>query len=110
MSYSPILPVSGYGGWAFLKRTMATQTAAFNASGELKRDEDYFRARIGKINSAEELVADRRLLKVALGAFGLDADINSKAFVQNVLEDGTLTLRHCRHSVNGWPLESPTVP
>lgn len=90
MSYSPILPVSGYGGWAFLKRTMATQTAAFNASGELKRDEDYFRARIGKINSAEELVADRRLLKVALGAFGLDADINSKAFVQKVLEDGTL--------------------
>lgn len=73
-----------------MKRTMATQTAAFNASTDLKRDEDYFRAKIGKINSAEELVADRRLLKVALGAYGLDADINSKAFIQKVLEGGTL--------------------
>ena len=90
MSYSPILTASGYGGWAFLKRTMVAQTRAFNASWDLKRDEDYFRASIGKINSAAELVADRRLLKVALGAFGLDSDINSKAFIQKVLEGGTL--------------------
>jgi hypothetical protein len=90
MSYSPVLPLGGYGGWTFLKRTMVSQTAAFNASSDLKRDEDYFRARIGKINSAEELVSDRRLLKIALGAYGLDADINSKAFIRKVLEDGTL--------------------
>lgn len=90
MSYSPVLPLGGYGGWAFLKRTMGSQTAAFNASSDLKRDEDYFRAKIGNINSAEELVSDRRLLKIALGAYGLDADINSKAFIRKVLEDGTL--------------------
>lgn len=90
MSYSPVIPLAGYGGWAFLKRTMASQTAAFNASTDLRRDEDYFRAKIGKINTAAELVADRRLLKVALGAYGLDADINSKAFIQKVLEGGTL--------------------
>lgn len=90
MSYNPVLPMGGYGGWAYLKRTMAAQTAAFNAASDTRRDEDYFRARIGTINTAEELVADRRLLKVALGAFGLEADINNKAFIRKVLEGGTL--------------------
>ena len=90
MTFSPVVPVSGYAGWTFLNRTMAKQTAAFVKSPEVKRDEDYFRANIGKINSAEQLVADRRLLKVALGAFGLDADINNKAFIEKILKDGTL--------------------
>lgn len=90
MSYAPALPLSGYAGWKLLQRTMATQTAAFNASPEIKSDEAYFRARIGKIETAEQLVADRRLLKVALGAFGLSEDINSKYFIRKVLEDGTL--------------------
>ena len=90
MSYSPVLPVGGYAGWTLLNRTMAKQTAAFVKSPEIKRDEDYFKANIGKISTAEQLVKDRRLLKVALGAFGLDADINNKAFIEKVLKDGTL--------------------
>ena len=90
MTFNPVVPVSGYAGWTFLNRTLAKQTDAFVKSPEIKRDEDYFRANIGKINTAEELVKDRRLLKVALGAFGLDADLNNKAFIQKVLKDGTL--------------------
>lgn len=90
MTYVPALPLGGYAGWAVLKRTLPTQAAAFNASSELKRDEVYFRAKIGQITTAEQLVADRRLLKVALGAFGLDNDINNKFFIRKVLEDGTL--------------------
>ena len=91
MTYDPALPIGGYAGWAFLKRTMPTQTAVFNTSTDMKRDEDYFRAKIGKITTAEQLVNDRRLLKVALGAFGLDNDIGNKFFIRKVLEDGTLT-------------------
>jgi len=90
MTYTPVLPVGGYAGWTILNRTMAKQTAAFVKSPEIKRDEDYFRANIGKITTADQLVKDRRLLKVALGAFGLDADLNNKAFIQKVLKDGTL--------------------
>jgi hypothetical protein len=90
MSYVPAIPFSGYAGWTFLNRTMATQSATLNASAQNKRDEDYFRANIGKIDTAEQLVGDRRLLKVALGAFGLDNDINNKFFIQKVLQDGTL--------------------
>jgi Protein of unknown function (DUF1217) len=90
MTYTPAVPISGYAGWTFLKRTYDTQTRAFSASTEIKRDEDYFRAKIGSVKTAEQLVSDRRLLKVALGAYGLDADINNKFFVRKVLEDGTL--------------------
>lgn len=91
MTYAPVIPASGYAGWTVLKRTMAKQTETFVRSPEIKRDEDYFRANIGKINTAEDLVKDRRLLKVALGAFGLEADINNKAFIQKVLEGSTLS-------------------
>lgn len=90
MSFTPAVPLGGYAGWAFLKRTEPVQKAAFDRQPSVQRDEAYFREKIGKITSAEELVSDRRLLRVALGAFGLDADINSRFFIRKVLEDGTL--------------------
>lgn len=91
MSYTPALPLGGYAGWVFLKRTMATQKAAFAAAPDLKSDEAYFREKIGTVKTADDLVKDRRLLKVALGAYGLDADINNTYFIKKVLQDGTLT-------------------
>lgn len=91
MSYTPALPLGGYAGWVFLKRTMATQKAAFAAAPDLKSDEAYFHAKIGTVKTADDLVKDRRLLKVALGAYGLDADINNTYFIKKVLQDGTLT-------------------
>ena len=60
----------------------------------------YFEDKIASVTTAEDLVADRRLLSVALGAFGLDGDINSKFFVQKVLRDGTLERR--RRWPTGW--------
>ena len=90
MSFVPVIGLGGYAGWATLKRTEAVQKAAFTNQAEVKRDEAYFRERIGQITSAEQLTGDRRLLKVALGAFGLEADINNRYFIKKVLEDGTL--------------------
>ncbi|WP_413867294.1 DUF1217 domain-containing protein [Albidovulum sp.] len=90
MSYTPAIPLGGYAGWAFLTRTRTAQMEAFVSSPTLQRDEAYFRDRISGIATAEELVADRRLLSVALGAYGLDADIDNKYFIRKVLEDGTL--------------------
>lgn len=90
MTFTPALPLSGYAGWALLKRTAVKQQATLNAQPEVKRDEAYFREKIGRIDTAAQLVADRRLLKVALGAFGLEGDINNKAFIQKILEGGTL--------------------
>ena len=88
--FTPVVPNGGPGGWAFLNRTLASQKKAFAADPAFKRDEVYFRDRIGAVSTAEELVADRRLLSTALTAFGLESDANNKAFLRKILEDGTL--------------------
>ncbi len=90
MSFQPILPITGFAGWRFLERTIDNQKAAFNESAPISSAAENFREKIGQITSAEDLVNDRRLLDVALGAFGLSDDINNKFFIQKVLEDGTL--------------------
>lgn len=90
MTFSPVIPIGGYAGYAFLKRTMPAQTIAFAQQAVVQRDEVYFREKIGKIDTAEQLVNDPRLLRVALGAFGLQNDVGNKFFIRKVLEEGTL--------------------
>lgn len=90
MSFQPILPTGGLVGWAFLQRTMPAQTDAFSKSPEVIRDTQYFEDNIGSIDTAEDLVSDRRLLRVALGAFGLSEDIDNRFFIRKILEEGTL--------------------
>ncbi len=87
--FQPVLVSSGIAGWQFLQRTYDRQFEAFTQSVELKRDVDYFRENIGSITSAEALVSDRQLLSVALGAFGLESDLNNRYFIQKMLEEGT---------------------
>ncbi len=87
--FQPIVPDGGLVGWRFLQRTYDAQFAAFANSTQIQRDADYFRENIGAVKTAEELVSDRRLLTVALGAFGLQDDINNRYYIQKVLEEGT---------------------
>lgn len=87
--FQPIVPHTGYVGWRFLERTVETQRMAFENSPELLRDLQYFKENIGKATTAEDLVNDRRLLKVALGAFGLEDDLNKRAYVLKALVEGT---------------------
>ena len=89
MSFQPVLPLTGYVGWRFLQRTLDTQQATFNDSAPVKRATDHFRDKIGSIRTAEDLVKDRALLGVALGAFGLDDDIDNTYFIKRILSDGT---------------------
>lgn len=90
MTFQPVIPIGGLAGWSFLTRTRETQQEAFNTGATLQRNAEYFRENIGSVTSADELVSDRRLLEVALGAFGLGEDINNKFFIQKVLQDGTI--------------------
>jgi len=91
MTFQPVVPLGGSAGWAFLNRTVTQQTAAFNSSPLIKRETSYFSGEIANIKTAKDLVNDRQLLKVALGAFGLDGDIDKKFFIRKVLEEGTST-------------------
>ena len=89
MTFQPVVPLGGLPGWAFLNRTFERQAEVFNAAPVLTRDTAYFEQNIGNVLTADQLVSDRRLLQVALGAFGLEDDINSKAFVRQILEEGS---------------------
>ncbi|MEO9457561.1 MAG: DUF1217 domain-containing protein [Erythrobacter sp.] len=88
--FQPFVPASGLIGWRLLEQTYDAQTTNFNESNQIQRDTDYFKETIASISTAEELVADRRLLTVALGAFGLDDDLENKFFVRKMLEEGTV--------------------
>ncbi|OAN69214.1 hypothetical protein A8B78_05050 [Jannaschia sp. EhC01] len=88
MTFAPVVPLGGYAGWKVLQATLDTQQARFAEDPAQSRDRAYFKENIGAITSAEELVSDYRLLRVALGAFGLDDDLPNRAFVEKVLSDG----------------------
>jgi len=86
--FQPVLPMAGLPGWTMLNRTMEAQTSAFNAAPEITRDTEYFEANIATARTAEQLVSDRRLLRVALGTFGLEEDLNNRYLIRKVLEEG----------------------
>jgi hypothetical protein len=86
MSFQPVIPINGYAGWRFLQRTIDNQAERHAQAPMAQRDVAHFRANIAKVQSAADLVADRRLLRVALTAFGLGDDLNNRAFVQRILE------------------------
>ncbi len=88
MAITPMIPGTGLVGWQVLQSTLDTQRSAFNASTEIARDTEYFAENIGSITSGEELVEDRRLLSVALSAFGLSDQVDSKYLIKRVLEEG----------------------
>ncbi|MEM9317768.1 MAG: DUF1217 domain-containing protein [Pseudomonadota bacterium] len=89
MSFQPVVPLSGMAGWAFLSKTLDAQTEAYSRAPINARDMEYFRENIGQVFTAEELVSDYRLLRVALGAYGLQEDLPNRAFVRTILADGT---------------------
>ena len=84
--FQPIVPTGGLAGWRFLQRTYDTQFEAFSKSVSLQRDTDYFKENIAEATTAEALVSDRRLLTVALGAFGLQV----RRDLKQVREEGLM--------------------
>lgn len=89
MSFQPIVPLTGYAGWTLLDRTLDRQLEVFSKNPVNDRDMQHFRENIGVVVSAEELVSDYQMLRVALGAFGLQDDLPNRAFIRKVLEEGT---------------------
>ena len=86
MSFQPIIGQGGYAGWRLLQRTGEMQRSLVARDPAVARDVAYVRERLGGAETAEALVADRRLRHVALSAFGLEADVNNQFFIRKVLE------------------------
>lgn len=100
MFFQPAIGTGGYAGWRVLENTQARQQEAFDRSPVMQREIEYFRENVANATSAEALVSDRRLLTVALGAFGLGDEVNKQAFVQRVLEEGTLVTTSFANRLN----------
>lgn len=89
MTFQPLVPLSGLAGLRFVERTQEAQQEVFNKSPQIAREIEYFRENIFKAATAEDLTNDYLLRKVALGAFGLEDDLNKKAFIEKILDEGT---------------------
>lgn len=89
MTYTPYISSSGIAGWNFLQTTYDRQYEAFTQTGTLASDAEYFMENIGDVQTSEDLLGDRRLLEVAVTAFGLDEEIDYYALLQRVLNEGT---------------------
>lgn len=90
MPFAPALPLTGLAGFRFLESTMDRQVELFEKSPDVQREIDYFLEKVPSITTSEQLVGDRRILSVVLGAFGLDEDIDKRAFIKKVIDEGTL--------------------
>lgn len=88
MPIAPTIPTTGLLGWNFLQNTIDRQQETFNRSPDIKRDLDYFNENAGSVETLDDLMGDRRLLSVALGAFGLGEEINKGAYVRKMLAEG----------------------
>lgn len=85
MTYQILVGSGGFAGWNILKRTAEQQKQLLANDPVVARSTQYVRENIAKITSAEDLVSDYRMLSVALGAFGLESDVGSKAFIRKIL-------------------------
>ena len=88
MTFFPAIPLGGFAGWRVFERTIERQQDVFASAPEVERAVAYFKENAASAESVEKLVADRRLLSVALGAFGLEEEIDKKAYIRRVLEQG----------------------
>ncbi len=61
-----------------VKRTLSDVTVA--------REQDYYKANIGKVSSVDDLLKDQRLYQYAMKAYGLEDMTYAKAFMRKVLE------------------------
>lgn len=90
MTFAPAIPLSGIAGWTLLKRVEADQRALFAKSPQIVREATYFAENIAQARTAGDLVGDRRLLSVVLSAFGLETEVDKRAFVRAALESDPL--------------------
>ncbi len=82
-----VVPIGGFAGWQFLSSNLEAQVQRMADSPSLARDRAYFKENIGNIVTASQLVEDFRLRRVALSAFGLQDDLQNRAFIERVLSD-----------------------
>lgn len=86
MSFSPVLPSGGLAGWSFLKTTYDRQKSLFLQSPVVARDVQSAKQTLAQTQSVDDLMSNRGNLKIVLGAFGLENDLDNRYFVRKIIE------------------------
>ncbi|MFK7875675.1 MAG: DUF1217 domain-containing protein [Paracoccaceae bacterium] len=84
--FSPIVVGTGLSAYRILSETQTQQKATLSQSPAMERNVSAFKDGLSDIKTSDDLLDNRTMLTVALGAFGLDDDINSRAFLKQVLD------------------------
>jgi hypothetical protein len=90
MSFQPVIPLGGVAGWEFLKRTRERQESSFANTPRIRQSASAFAQSFAKMKTAQDLIENRQALVVVLGAFGLQGDVDNRAFIRKVISDGTV--------------------
>ena len=88
--YTPAISVGGIIGWRLLQRSQEAQTEALTSTARLQRELKHFDENITSALTIDALMDDPILLRVTLGAFGLESEAPKKAYIRKVLEEGTV--------------------
>ena len=88
MSFQPIIFGTGLVAWRNLQRTLPQQIETFSNSGEQRRLVADFKEKAPSLTSSEAVVSDRGVLTIALGAYGLQDDLQNRFFIDRILAEG----------------------
>lgn len=90
MSFQPIIVGTGLVAWRNLQRSLPQQLETFANTAEQKRLITGFETKAPELTSAEAVVSDRQVLTLALGAYGLQDDLDNRFFVKRILSEGAV--------------------
>lgn len=85
MDFTPVLSGTGLVGYRYLERTREEQQQRLADSSVVKRETEGFVEKLNNIQTIDQLMADRDVLTVVLGAFGLQDDIGNPGLIRQVL-------------------------
>ncbi|WP_321490729.1 DUF1217 domain-containing protein [uncultured Hyphomonas sp.] len=85
--FQPAIPLSGIGGWKFLQSTYTRQLESFTDSPQVRNDRDYMLDKLSQPMSVDDFMADKRLLRVTMTAFGLGGEEWKGGFIRKALDE-----------------------
>jgi hypothetical protein len=76
---------SGLAAFHIVDKRRDQLLAQFVKQPSLKRETDYYQSKIGQVTSVDAFLKDRRLLTIALSAFQLEDQVDSKGLIRKFL-------------------------
>ncbi len=85
--FRPVIPASGLAGWNFLQATYDRQLKSFTESAQTRSDQAYLSEKLSEPITVDAFLNDRRLLRTALTAFGLEGEEWKRGFIKKILTE-----------------------